>query len=162
MPNQHMRALRCGSELLEELVLDTTLPKAIRARARDLAPTYLRRRTAIGSNPWPGGRSACRLQKARRSKSAGYCVDLWFLAGVDQTQTLLNALEASRYTVEADLNLGDGTGPMSHVLQCCPLTTFEIGQAVSELTSVLTSCRLLGAEQAKLLKYDAFDVTGHG
>lgn len=40
MPNERMRALRWGSELLGELVLDTTLPEAIRVRARDLVPAY--------------------------------------------------------------------------------------------------------------------------
>ena len=40
MPNERMRSLRWGSELLGELVLDTTLPEALRVRARDLVPAY--------------------------------------------------------------------------------------------------------------------------
>lgn len=40
MPDERMRSLRWGCELLGELVLDTTLPEALRARARDLVPAY--------------------------------------------------------------------------------------------------------------------------
>ena len=42
MPNERMRALRWGGELLDEIGLDETLPDALRVRARALRPVYPR------------------------------------------------------------------------------------------------------------------------